>query len=171
MVSRVQLTEEQEQPRVRVCRDRLEAEAQNRIFLRVITGDESWVHEYDLPKKTAPRTVFFDCPGIMMLEWVPEVTTVNGPTYVQTSKTLRERTRKKRADLLANNSWFMLQGNVGPDGSVLVSQSLSKNQTTVIEQAAYSPDLFPSDFWLFDRSKDSMKDVIWGQSKRSKRKR
>jgi len=40
-----ELTEEQKQRRVTICQDLLER--QNNIFGRVITGDETWVYQYD----------------------------------------------------------------------------------------------------------------------------
>ena len=43
------LTEEQKQGRVTICQDLLER--QNDILSRVITGDETWVYQYDLETK------------------------------------------------------------------------------------------------------------------------
>ena len=40
-----ELTEEQKQRRVTICQDLLER--QDDIFGRVITGDETWVYQYD----------------------------------------------------------------------------------------------------------------------------
>ncbi len=50
MVPRV-LTEDQKNERIRICCDWMVADEEEDIFSRVITGDESWVFEYDLIKK------------------------------------------------------------------------------------------------------------------------
>jgi len=44
-----ELTEEQKQRRVKICQDLLER--QDDILGRVITGDETWVYQYDPEKK------------------------------------------------------------------------------------------------------------------------
>jgi len=88
-----ELTEEQNQRRVTICQDLLER--QGDILGRVITGDETWVHQYDPEKKrqiarwetaNSPRLkkfrwpksrvktmllTFFDIRGIVHYEFVP----------------------------------------------------------------------------------------------------
>ena len=180
MVPRV-LTEEQKLKRTQVCEDWISAEESDQILSRVITGDKSWIYEYDLEKKRsslvwlAPREprpkkarqskskikamliVFFDCRGILMDEWVPPGQTVNGAYYLTIMQKLRDRIRKKRPDLWKNNSWILHHDNAPAHSCFVVKQYLAKTSTTVLQHPPYFPDLSPCDFFLFDRLKDPMR--------------
>jgi len=182
LVPRV-LTLEQKETRVRVCEEWLQADAEEDIFSRVITGDESWIFEYDLVKKRAdmvwlspdePRpkkarmsksnvkvmlTLFFDSKGILLLDWVPKGETVTGLSYIETLKRLRERIRKKRPTLFQDYDWFLHHDNAPAHRSFVVQRFLTKNAVSVLEHPAYSPDLAPSDFFAFDRLKDHIRGV------------
>ena len=94
-----ELTEEQKQRRVTICQDLLER--QDDILGRVITGDETWVYQYDpeterqsaqwktadspRPKefrrsKSRVKTIllsFFDIRGTVRYKFVPTGQTVN----------------------------------------------------------------------------------------------
>ncbi len=162
MVSRV-LTEDQKNERIRICCDWMVADEEEDIFSRVITGEESWVFEYDLVNKRAymvwlapnePRvkktcksrsqikvmvTVFFDCRGIILIEWMEKASTITGQSYIDTMKRLWGRTRKKRPSLWRDNSWILHHDNAPAHKSFVVAQFLAKNRTTVLEHLPYSP--------------------------------
>lgn len=172
------LTAEQKENRLRICQDWLE---NSDIFTNVITGDESWIYEYDPEtkkqsmewKKTGePRTkkarmskskikammmVFFDSRGIVLLEWVPQGQTVNSVYYLGVMKRLRERVRRKRPDLWQNQSWVLHHDNAPSHTALIVRQFLAKTSTTVLEHPPYSPDLAPCDFFLFPKIKEKLK--------------
>lgn len=191
MVPRV-LTDEQKHDRIRIVCDWLVADESEDIFSRVITGDESWVFEYDLSKKRAdmvwlapdePRvkkarksksqvkvmaTVFFDCRGLILLEWMPTGSTITGNAYVETMRRLRERIRKKRPELWRENAWILHHDNAPAHRSFIVSDFLARNRTTVLEHPPYSPDLAPCDFFLFDKIKDSMRGTHLGSQEEIK---
>jgi len=144
---------------------------------RIITGDETWVYEYDMqtsqqasewrgkdeskPKK--PRQsrskvkvmliVFFDIRGVVHYEFVPQGQTVNKEYYLGVMRRLRERICKKRPDLWANNSWILHDDNAPSHRATIVTDFLAKNSTNVLEQPPYSPDLAPCDFFLFPKLK------------------
>ena len=89
---------------------------------RIITGDESWVYEYDTltnqqssewrfenePNPKKPRRsrskvkvmliVFFDYLGVVHFEYVPEGQTVNKEYYLTVLRRLRDAIRRKRPD-------------------------------------------------------------------------
>jgi len=116
-----ELTKEQKQRRVTICQDLLEK--QDDILGRVITGDETWVYQYDpetkqqsaqwktanspQPKKfrrskSRVKTMlltFFDIIGIVHYEFVPTGQTVNQDYYLNVLERLREKVR--------NNSNFL----------------------------------------------------------------
>ncbi|CAB0013034.1 unnamed protein product, partial [Nesidiocoris tenuis] len=175
------LTDEQRERRLQAC-----FELQNQLqedpafFSKVITGDESWCYGYDpetkhqssrstssspLPKKcrldhSNIKTLlfcFFDCRGVVHSEFVPPGQTVNQHFYLEVLKRLRESIRKKRADLWQSGDWFFHQDNAHAHTALSVKQFLTKNGMTPIVHPPYSPDLAPSDFFLFPRLKRDLK--------------
>ena len=51
-------------------------------------------------------TVFFYYRGVVHSEFLPEGQTVNKEYYLSVMKRLREKIRRKRADLWKENSWI-----------------------------------------------------------------
>lgn len=168
----------QKMHRKQVAEDMLERSNLDSTFMqRIITGDETWVYEYDTqtsqqssewrwntePKPKKPRqsrskikimlTVFFDCRGVVHSEFLPEGQTVNKHYYLGLMKRLREKIRRKRPDLWKNNLWILHHDNAPSHTSILVREFLTKNSTNVIDQAPYSPDMAPCDFFLFPKLK------------------
>ncbi|CAK9818191.1 Mariner Mos1 transposase [Anthophora quadrimaculata] len=113
------------------------------------------------PKKTRQSrskikvmlTVFFDYHGVVYSEFLPDGQTVNKEYYLSVMRRLRENIRRKRLDLWKNNSWILHHDNAPWYTSILVREFLAKNSINVIEQAPYSPDMTPCDFFLFPKLK------------------
>lgn len=144
---------------------------------RIITGDETWVYEYDMetaqqssewrlknePKPKRPRqskskvkvllTVFFDYEGVVHYEFLPEGQSVNKEYYLSVLRRLREAIRKKRPNLWQTNSWLLHHDNAPAHTSKLVREYLTKNSVSIVPQAPYSPDMAPADFFLFAKLK------------------
>ncbi|UYV71433.1 hypothetical protein LAZ67_8003173 [Cordylochernes scorpioides] len=148
---------------------------------RVITGDKAWVYGYDvetkaqssqwkLPHEPRPKearqvrsnvkvllTVFFDCRGVVNHEFLPQGRTVNKEYYLQVMRNLREAIRQKLPDLWKNKNWLLHHDNAPAHTSLLVRDFLAKNNTLMMPQPPYSPDLAPCDFFLFPKLKRPMK--------------
>ena len=62
---------------------------------------------------------------------------------------LREAICKKRPELWANNTWILHHDNAPSHTALILREFFAKNSTHVVPQPPYSPDLAPSDFWLF----------------------
>ncbi|UYV61267.1 hypothetical protein LAZ67_1004166 [Cordylochernes scorpioides] len=151
------------------------------LLQRVITGDEAWVDGYDvetkaqssqwkLPHEPRPKkarqvrsnvkvllTVFFDCRGVVHDAFLPQGITVNKEYYLQVMRNLREAIRQKRPDLWKNKIWLLHHDNAPAHTSLLVRDFLAKNNTLMMPQPPYSPDLAPCDFFLFPKLKRPMK--------------
>ncbi|UYV60468.1 PHKG1 [Cordylochernes scorpioides] len=151
------------------------------LLQRVITGDEAWVYGYDVETKAQssqwklphePRskkarqvrsnvkvllTVFFDCRGVVHHEFLPQGRTVNKEYYLQVMRNLREAIRQKCPDLWKNKNWLLHHDNAPAHTSLLVRNFLAKNNTLMMLQPPYSPDLAPCDFFLFPKLKRPMK--------------
>uniref|UniRef100_A0A8C4Q5Q6 Mos1 transposase HTH domain-containing protein n=1 Tax=Eptatretus burgeri TaxID=7764 RepID=A0A8C4Q5Q6_EPTBU len=122
------LSVDQKQQRVTVYQDILECLEDNPDLLgRVITGDESWIFEYNPQTKqqscqwkspASPRPkkarmskskvnvmliAFFDIKGIVHFEFLPQGQTVNQYMYKEIVQCLIRSVRDKRRDLWENN--------------------------------------------------------------------
>jgi len=140
-----ELTEEQKQRRVTICQDLLER--QDDILGRVITGDETWVYQYETEtmrqsaqwktdnssrprkfrqSKSRVKTMllnFFDIRGIFHYEFVPTGQTVNHVYYLEVLERLREKVRRKQPKRFANSSWILHHNNA-PAHTALSVRSL-----------------------------------------------
>ena len=78
-------------------------------------------------------------------------------SYLEVLKRLREKVRRKRPELSANNSRILHHDNAPAHAALSVREFLGTKQITVLEHPAYSPDLAPSDFFLFPKIKEILK--------------
>jgi len=105
------------------CQENLEllTEDPEHFFQRLVTGDETWV--YHSPKwspcngstrlppppnfrveKFAGKvmaTIFWDKKGLLLLEFMPQKTTITGQTYANTITALREAVKENRRGKLS----------------------------------------------------------------------
>jgi len=70
---------------------------------------------------------------------------------------LREKVRRKRSEFFANNSRILHHDNAPAHTALFVKECLATKQITVLEHPAYSPDLAPSDVFLFPKIKETLK--------------
>lgn len=101
-------------------------------------------------ERTSFDTVFFDYRGVVHTEFLPSGSTVTTKYYLGVMKRPCELIRR---NLWENNSWFLHYDNAPAHISLLVREFLSKNSINVIPQTPYSPDLVPSDYFLFPKLK------------------
>jgi len=144
---------------------------------RVITGDESWLYDYDPETKqqssqwktpSSPRPkkarqvhsnnkslliIFFAIRGIVHKEFVPPGQTVNGKFYCEVLRWPRENVRHKQPEMWQNGDWLLHHDNATAHTSLAVREFLTKNNMTILPHPAYSPDLAPCDFYFFPKMK------------------
>ena len=70
---------------------------------------------------------------------------------------LREAIRQKLPDLWKNKNWLLHHYKAPAHTSLLAREFLAKNNTLVMPQPTYSPDLAACDFFLFPKLKRPMK--------------
>lgn len=175
------LTNDQQLERVRVCRQLLHAYRSDSGFLdRIVTGDESWFHYFEPESKrqssmwmagdepspvkarVAPSagkqmaTVFWDKEGILLIEWLPRGATINSNYYIEILHKLREAIKQKRRGKLSRGI-LLQQDNARPHTSQATMAAITDLGFELLPHPPYSPDLAPSDYWLFASMKEPLR--------------
>ena len=160
------LNNDQKDRRLQVCQDILgRLQTEPNLLEKVITGDESWIFEYDpetkrqslqwkspgspRPKKARQSKskvklmliAFFDVRGIVHTEFLPQGQTVNQHVYKDVLRRLIRSVRDKRRELWVNDSWVLHHDNAPAHNALSVRQFLGEKNIPVLEQPPYSPDL------------------------------
>ena len=66
----------------------------------------------------------------------------------------------KRPALFKLGQWHFQQDNAPVHNSILVRDYLTKMAIKTVPQPPYSPDIAPSDFWLFPKLRDCRYEAI-----------
>ena len=181
------LTEEQKKERVRLSRQNLRVyNANEEDFLaRFVTMVETWVHYFDpetrqqsmewkhpgspTPKKARRSTsagkvmasVFWDSEGILMIDYLEKGETLTSEYYSSLLVKLREEIRRKRRGKLAKGVLFH-QDNAPIHKAARSMATIRENGFEIIEHPPYSPDLAPSDYFLFGNLKNYLRGTSYG---------
>ncbi len=171
----------QQEDRFWICSNLLQNIFHKKDFMRrVITMDETWAYQYDpelkmqstqsLGKKDSRPykairaratgkvllVSFFDYQGLVHFEFFHR--TINTEIFIQILERLRISVLQKRG--LHYLKTFMLHMDNAPPHTALDTRKfLIQCGTKVIEHPAYSPDLAPSDFWLYPRLKKPLRGL------------
>ena len=167
------LNDEQMATRASVCSTLLKRfRSKDDFLLCLVTVDETWVHYYEpenkaqscqwvgpgslRPKKfkTQPSagkvmaTVFWDAKGVIMLDFLPKRRTITGVYYANLLDQLRIAIREKCRGKLSKGV-LLQQGNTRVHTCKVAMDAVERNGYELIPHPAYSPDLAPSNFFLF----------------------
>jgi len=178
------LTNERKANRRDVCLDLLDRlEREPEFFSRFITGDESWILEYDPETKRQSREwhtanpprpkkarmskskiksmliCFFDSQGIVHKEFVPPGQTVNQTFYREVLERLRKRVARVRPGIA--HTWMQHHDNVPCHTAVSINECLAEKSIPVVPQPPYSPDLSPCDFFLFPPAQKPLERALF----------
>lgn len=172
----------QKQERVRCASEflRLCGDQPTEIFERIVTGDETMVLYYDPESKREsmewrfkgeqpPRkakvqqstkklmaTVFWDCQGILMVDFKERNTTVNGEYYASLLRQLREAIKEKRRGKLAKGV-LLLHDNAPVHTAAVAKAAVRECGFEELDHPPYSPDMAPSDYYLFSNLKKELR--------------
>ncbi|UYV65551.1 hypothetical protein LAZ67_3004671 [Cordylochernes scorpioides] len=109
---------DQKQHRMNIANERLDSVRDDpNLLQRIITGDEAWVHGYDV--ETKAQSSQWKLPGVVHHEFLPQGRTVNKDYYLQVMRNLREAIRQKRPDLWKNKNWLLHHDNAPAHTSLL----------------------------------------------------
>ena len=156
-------------------------EDENRFFDRIITGDETWVYQYDAETKQQskqwlppPRgssgpikfkskrsvkkvmaTVFWDFEGVVLVDFLEGKKTVTGAYFVEVLRKLRAKLAEKRPEKLHRGILFH-HDNATPHSSRIVRDVLREFRWELLPHSLYSPDLAPSDFFFIAKTQRTL---------------
>lgn len=174
------LTPENKERRLECCQallNRYKNEGEE-FLLKIVTGDESWIHHYDPEEKrqsmeyrrpSSPRprkfktipsakkvllTVFWDSSTTYLKEYLEGGNTVNSERYIETLRNLRRRVCRVRN---TTEPILLLHDNARPHTSRATTEALDRLKFEVLPHPPYSPDLAPNDFHFFPNLKRDIK--------------
>ncbi|CAF1537338.1 unnamed protein product [Adineta ricciae] len=152
----------------------------------IVTGDESWFYYRKIKSKEASKAwlskgqcpptevrrqqfeaktmfvIFFMTTGPLLIHPLPPGTSINALYYRdECLKGLVRKLRKKRP-LSTTHGIKLYHDNARPHTNDIVFDYLQEEKINVIPHPPYSPDLAPSDFWLFNylkRNLDTYQDA------------
>jgi len=137
------------------------------FFDRLITGDEKWVlyvnskrdrqwlnpNQAPLPTVKSGRypkkvllCVWWDIHGIVYWELLDDKRTINAELYSQQLEKLRQNIR---SSLLSRKGVILQHDNARPHTARLTREKIQKLGWEVLPHPPYSPDISPSDYYLF----------------------
>ena len=146
----------------------------------LVTQDETWVHHYDpeakrqsmqwkhtdsptplkfkvtSSSKKVMASVFWDREGVIMVDYLEKGSTNNGKYYADELPRLREEIKKKRRGKLRNGV-YLLQDNAPAHTSKVAMAAANECGYKILPHPPYSPDLAPSDYFLFPKLKESLR--------------
>ena len=145
-----------------------------------MTVDETWVHYYEPENKAQSRqwvgpgsprpkkfrtqpsagkvmaTVFWDAHGIIMRDFLAKKSTITGAYYANLLDQLRTAIREKRRCKLSKGIQLQ-QDNASVRTCKIAMNAVERNGYELIPHPAYSPDLAPSDYFLFPNLKKDIR--------------
>jgi histone-lysine N-methyltransferase SETMAR len=101
-------------------------------------------------------TVFFDCKGLLLLDFLPKGTTINAKQYCSTLDKLRKAIKNKRPGMLTRGV-TLLHDNARPHTAVATTSHLQHFKWEILQHPPYSPDLSPCDYHVFGPFKKALK--------------
>ena len=175
------LSNEQMATRASVCSALLKPfRSKDDFLLRLVTVDETWVHYYELenkaqsrqwvgpgsprPKKSQPSAgkvmaaVFWGAKGIIILDFLTKRSILTGVYYANLLDQLRTGIREKRRGKLSKGV-LLQQDNTRVHTCKVAMDAVERNRYELIPHPAYSPDLAPSDFFLFPNLKKDIRGL------------
>ena len=150
----------------------------------LVTGDETWLYQWEPFGKTqsmewvergkpAPvqcrqqsgtskvlATIFWDIEGVVMIDYCPPNTTITGAYYAQLMSKLRNEIKTKRRGKLSRGI-RLLHDNAPPHKSHIAQAAIAECGFNPLSHPPYSPDLAPSDYFLFGTLKNSLRGKIY----------
>jgi histone-lysine N-methyltransferase SETMAR len=165
------LTEKQANRRIETCRKLLENPRDDRFIRRIVTSDEKWIYFNNPDKRNqwldigqvaqpVPRRerfskktllcVWWNFEGVIHFELLPNGVTVDADLYCAQLDRMFAKLQQKYPSLVNRKGVLLQQDNAKPHtAKKTVSKIEDTEYVELLPHPAYSPDLAPSDYYLF----------------------
>ena len=166
-----ELNERQQENRKTTCEMLLVRYKRKSFLHRIVTGDEKWIY-FESPKRkgswvapgepptstTGPNRyerktmlcVWWDQKGVIYYELLKPGEAVNTERYRQQMIDLNQALREKRPEYQKRqHKVILLHDNAPSHTAKPVKEPIEAFSWEILSHAAYSPDLAPSDYYLF----------------------
>jgi histone-lysine N-methyltransferase SETMAR len=165
-----QLSDFNKSSRILACQRLLKQYNLKPFLDRMVTCDEKWVY-YDntsrkkswslsgecsqfvakrgLTNKKVLLCVWWDIRGIVYLEFLKSGQTINSDVYCDQLDKVDESLKQNRAALVNRKGVLFHQDNARPHVAENTRKKLEELGWDLMEHPPYSPDIAPSDFYLF----------------------
>ncbi|XP_065643012.1 histone-lysine N-methyltransferase SETMAR-like [Hydra vulgaris] len=100
--------------------------------------------------------IFFKTTGVVHLGYVEKGDTITSEYYIKNCLKPRICEINKQRPKTGTQSFKFLHNNAQPHVTKTVTNCLNQAGITIIRYPPYSPDLAPSDYWLFDLIKKNL---------------
>ncbi|CAH2086943.1 unnamed protein product [Euphydryas editha] len=101
-------------------------------------------------------TVFWDSEGILFINYKDKGVSITGEYYASILERLKEAIKQKRRGKLTKGV-LLLHDNAPVHKSRVALAALLKVGFDILNQPPYSPDLAPSDYYLFPKIKKELR--------------
>jgi hypothetical protein len=92
--------------------------------------------------------VFWDCQGVLLMDYLPTGKTITGEYYATLIGRLRLAIKEKRRGMISHGVSF-LHDNAPAHTSHLAKSSIRDASFDLLNHPPYSPDIAPSDYHIF----------------------
>jgi histone-lysine N-methyltransferase SETMAR len=101
-----------------------------------------------LPSKKQMTSVFWDRGGVLIMEFMQQGTTITSEVYCKTLKILHRAIQNKIRGMLTSGT-VLLHDNACSHTAAHTQVLLEHFNWELFDQPPFSPDLTPSDYYLF----------------------
>jgi [histone H3]-lysine36 N-dimethyltransferase SETMAR len=150
------------------------------FFNQIVTGDETYIHHFEpetkrqsmqwlpvgsqapikaikkISSKKVMALVFWDRAGVLLIRYFRKGSTMTGLVYAKILGELKKAIQKKRGDMW-DDGVFLLHDNASSHTSRVSQTAISELGFIQLTHPPYSPDLAPSDYFLFPKLKDFLR--------------
>lgn len=172
-----QLSKNHLMQRFNICDMLLKRNMTDPFLKRLITGDEKWITYNNVIRKrswskrgessqTTPKaethqkkvmlSIWWDYKRVLYFELLPRNTTIISDVYCQQLDKLNDSLKQKRPELVNRRGVVFHQDNAKPHTSLKTRQKLQELGWDLLPHPPYSPDLAPSDYYLFRSLQNSL---------------
>lgn len=162
------------------CEMLLQRQQRKGFLHRLVTGDEKWIYENPKRKKawvqpgeagpSQPKRnilsdkvmlcIWWDMKGVVYYELLKPSATVTGEVYRRQLIRLKRAVPENRPEWENRHNKLILQHDTAkPHTASVVKTYLEGQDWEVLSHPPYSPDIAPSDYYLFRSMQSALQDV------------